>query len=206
VRVAGAVPSRFFTRIDMRFPRLATAAVAALALTLGGCADDSETDVADAPPADAPDAPSGDGDVADVANYELTMDRVDQYFEATVGIGRAMQGMTPAEREAFERPEEDTMPSLDDMAARISEHPAVERAVRDAGMTPREYGTVAMAMLQAAMAQAVSAMQPTADADSLARAMGANPANIAFMRDNAEELGRRQQALAAQMEEMGMTE
>jgi hypothetical protein len=47
-------------------------------------------------------------------------------------------------------------------------------------------------------------MQPGADADSLARASGANPANIAFMRDNAEALGRRQQEVAAAMEEYGI--
>ncbi len=54
------------------------------------------------------------------------------------------------------------------------------------------------------MAQAFIAMQPGADADSLARASGANPANIAFMRDNAEALGRRQQEVAAAMEEYGI--
>jgi hypothetical protein len=98
------------------------------------------------------------------------------------------------------------MPSLDDMADRISAHPAVERAVRDAGLSPREYGLVAYAMLQAGMAQAVAAMQPGADPDSLARAAGVNPANMAFMRDNAEELGRRQQELAAEMEALGLDE
>ncbi len=179
----------------------------ALALFLGACGDaaDSEgTDVAESPVADAPDGGS-DADLADVTNYELTMDRVERYFQASINIGRAMQGMSPAERQAFEGPEDqEEMPSLDDMAARISANPAVESAVRDAGLTPREYGVIAMSMLQAAMAQAFSAMQPNADPDSLARAAGANPANVAFMRDNAEELGRRQEELAAEMEALGI--
>jgi hypothetical protein len=182
-------------------------ALLAFALILGACggAADSngETDTTEAPAAAAPDV---DTDLADVTNYELTMDRVDRYFNATINVGRAMQGMTPAERAAFEGPDEEEMPSLDDMADRISSHPAVERAVRDAGLTPREYGTIAMSMLQAAMAQAFSAMQPNADPDSLARAAGANPANVAFMRDNAEALGQRQQEVAAAMEEYGITD
>jgi hypothetical protein len=191
----------------MSIHRLAPALLA-FALTLGACggaADtNGETDVAEAPDADASNV---EADLADVTNYELTMDRVDRYFDATLNMGRAMQSMTPAEREAFDGPEdEESMPTLDDMADRISANPQLEGAVRDAGLTPREYGTVAMAMLQAGMAQAFSAMQPNADPDSLARAAGANPANVAFMRDNAEELGRRQQELAAAMEEMGLDE
>jgi hypothetical protein len=193
----------------MKLFRLAPAALAILALSAGGCAggdDDVDGVALDEAPAEQA-APSGDADLADVTNYELTMDRVEKYFAATVNIGRAMQQMTPAERAAFEQTEEqEQMPSLDDMADRISEHPAVESAVRDAGLSPREYGLVAYAMLQAGMAQAVAAMQPGADPDSLARAAGVNPATVAFMRDNAEELGRRQQELAAEMEALGMGE
>jgi hypothetical protein len=94
------------------------------------------------------------------------------------------------------------MPTLDEMAARMEQNPAVASAVRDAGLSTREYAVIAMSMLQAGMAQAFAAMQPGADQDSLARAMGVSAENMAFMRDNAEELGRRQEEMASVMQEL----
>jgi hypothetical protein len=189
----------------MLVSRHLTLIAAAFAFLAGGCGTG-----ADAPEADAPEAadelassPDGSDDLADVTNYRLTMDGVNRYFDATMNVARVVQNMTPAERAAFEGPqEEEEMPTLDEMAARMEQNPAVASAVRDAGLSTREYAVIAMSMLQAGMAQAFAAMQPGADQDSLARAMGVSAENMAFMRDNAEELGRRQEEMASVMQEL----
>jgi hypothetical protein len=180
--------------------RFAPAVIGALALLGGACAgadDDAAVATNDAP---AEAAAAGEDDLADVVSYELTMDGVDRLMAAQLAMGRAMQGLTPAERAAIEGDRRDEWPSLDEMEDRLSSNPAVEAAIREAGLSPREYGIIMYSMLQAGIVEARMAGEPNADQDSMASAVGVNPATVAFIRDNADELSRRRQELEAQME------
>jgi hypothetical protein len=171
----------------------------AFALLASACApaDEDAGDNTEESPAEAAAVDSG---LADVTDYQLTMDGVDRYMAASLGIGRAMQGMTPAQRAAFEGGPREQFPSLDEMVDRVSSNPAAEAAVSEAGLTPREYATIIVSMLQAGIAQARMAQAPHANVDSLAISAGISPATLSFVQDNADELARKREEHGAAME------
>lgn len=145
-----------------------------------------------------------------ITEYELTMGQTDRYFEAQRNIAKAAAAMSPAEREAIEAEEENapdrSNESLEQMAARLKGHKVFGPAIRDAGLSAEEYATLTIAIMQAGMAQAVLAMRPNDDQDSLAREMKVNPANIAFMRQHMDEIKRKGDAVAAEMKAAGLSE
>lgn len=146
-------------------------------------------------------APAGD-DNAQIAAYELTMDRVNRLFEAQRNIALAVRDMPEGERAAMQNLDMNDA-TLADFGARLESIPAVDRALEDAGLSGREYATATMAMVSAAMASSVMQMRPNDNHDSLARAMNANLANVEFFREHEAELTRRQQALEAELRGMG---
>jgi hypothetical protein len=150
--------------------------------------------------ADAP-AVGGD-DAAAIAEYELTMDKMDRMYAAQRNIAVAIRDMTPAERATMEATDM-AEGSLDEFTRGIENNPRIRQALEDAGMEPREYATATMAMVSAAMASSVLQSRPSDDQDSLAREMNANMDNIRFLRDNEAELTRKQQALEAELRAMG---
>lgn len=178
-------------------PAVAIALVAIL--SLGGCgsdADDAGADAAADPAAGAGvgDAPSGVArDVADVSEYTLTMDGMDRYFAVMANVQRAMQNVPEEEREDVV--DASGAVSIDDYAASLERNPAVRDAIREAGLSAREFALITMAYIQAGMASAVIAMRPNEDQDSLAREMKTNMANIRFLQEN-------QAALEAKMQRM----
>lgn len=156
-------------------------------------------------------AQSAEEDLEDVGEYRLTMDKVDKYFEAQLNIARRAASMSPAERQAMEAEAEAEgddggigSGSLDDMARKMEQNPVFKGALRDAGLTGREFAVLSASMMQSAMAAGVLQMRPNDNQDSLAREMKANMDNIRFMRENEAELVRKQQALAAEMERLGV--
>lgn len=165
-------------------------------LLLGACRGDGPAADPDATPADSR------ADLVELSSYELTMNGVDRYFEANRNLVAALQTMSPAEREAFESLEDADDLSVEGMADRVGRTPAARQAVERAGLSPREYGVIGLAMVQGAMAQVAFMTQPDADPDSLARAMGVNPRNVAFVQEHAQEIAARQQAMAAEMERL----
>lgn len=148
---------------------------------------------------------SGDQDLADVASYRLTMDRLDRYYAAQRNMAVRMKAMSPAERAAMEaRDEDDANQSLDDMARKIEENAVMGAAVREAGLSPREFATITVAMIQSAMAAGVLQMRPKDNQDSLVREMKASMDNVRFLRENEAVLKQKQEAFAAEMKRLGV--
>jgi hypothetical protein len=177
---------------------------AATVAALAGCADGSDADVEETAEAGGAASATAASDLRDVSNYELRMGQVDKYYEAYRNMGEAMKDMTPQQREALDMDASDA--DLDTYVSRLEGQPAINSAIRDAGLSAREFSLILWSMLQSGMAAAVLDMQPNANQDSLVREMDANMGNVKFMRDNEAELRRKQEALQADMEKMGVTD
>ena len=177
----------------------------ALAACSGGDkpADDAPASTSSTTPA----APrSAESDMADIASYRLSMDKMDAYYKAQRNLMAAFKKMTPAERDGAKMTmEEGGEDTLDEMAAKYERVPAVKTAIEGAGFSPREFTVMTMAMVQAGMAASVIQMRPNDDADSLAREMKANMDNIRFLQENEAELTRKQKELEAEMQAAGMS-
>jgi hypothetical protein len=189
-------------RMSARNITAARVATAALAVALvGGCADDVET--ADREAATATGSPATQTtDVGDITRYELRMEQVDKYFAAFRNIAAAMQRMTPEQRARLDMDAGQT--DLDGYIARLEREPEVDRAIRDAGLSAREFSLLLWSMLQSGMASAVLQARPNANEDSLAREMNVNMANVRFMLEHDAALRQKQQALEAEMRAMGL--
>ncbi|HUF31109.1 MAG TPA: hypothetical protein VMM77_10715 [Gemmatimonadaceae bacterium] len=189
----------------LRLEPLIRAAVCVTAVAVfTGCADSSDTSVGDSATASGASTADASGDLRALANYDLRMEQVDKYYAAFRNIGVAMQGMTPQQREALGMDASDQ--NLDAYISGLESQPAINSAIRDAGLTAREFALILWSMLQSGMASAVMDMQPNADKDSLAREMEVNMDNVNFVRQNEAELRRKQEALQADLERMGVTE
>lgn len=184
--------------------KITSLAAALLLSTLFACdAEDAGTDADDAAPAaDAPSTPAGPAmdDVAALRDYELSMERLDRFFEAQLSMARVASRMTPEERAALEQPNnEASNASLDDMVAHIERNPALRQALDEADISARDYAMTMVAMMQASMAMGILQMRPNDDPDSLMREMNTNPANVRFIQENMDEITRRQEAASAEM-------
>lgn len=181
--------------------------VAALAL-LGACEKNEEAAPSNGDPAAGAPAQVQE-DLGDMAKYRLTMDKVDKYIAAQRNFAVAVSRMTPAERAAAEAEndsEDNNNATIEDMASNIEKNKVYNDAVKDAGLSAREYTMVMMAIMQAGMAMAIQKMRPNDDADSLAREMKTNPDNVRFYRENEAELTRKMEAAAAEMKRLGVDE
>lgn len=157
--------------------------------------------------APAASAQSADEQLAELSDYRLSMDKFDKYIAAQRNIMLKGKDMSPAEREAMEArndAKDNSNASLDDMVRNVESEPMMTAAVRDAGLSPREFALIGMAFMQTAMAAGIVKMRPNDNQDSLIRAMKASPENVKFLRDNEAEVTRKQAALAAEMERLGL--
>ncbi|MDQ3950358.1 MAG: hypothetical protein M3282_08420 [Gemmatimonadota bacterium] len=141
-----------------------------------------------------------DRDERDVANYRLTMDKVDKYFAVSRNLAIAGKNMP---QDTSEDADED-LPDASNQTFKqweeeINRLPFARREFARAGMSPREFYVLAFAMFQAWGADAILKQSPRADVDSLARELNANPsvlrANLQFMRENEAHLKAKQKAL-----------
>jgi hypothetical protein len=182
-------------------------ALLALAFTVA-CSKDAAPGADTAAPAAASAAPrSSDQELADVTSYRLSMDKVDKYMAAQRNVAVRMKDMTPAERDAVKARMEsggDQNESLDQMVRRIEGEPTLNGAIRDAGLSAREYTLLTVSMMQSAMAAGVLKMRPKENQDSLVKEMKANPENVRFIQQNEAELQRKQEAMAAEMKRLGV--
>ena len=179
-------------------------------LVLAACdrkgADD--TDAAATTTASSAASSSGSDDLADVAKFRLTMDRIDKYVAAQRNIAAKVNSMSPAERAAAEAKNEgdnSSDQSLDGMAKRIESVPQMRDAVREAGLSTREFALITYSMMQSAMAASVLQMRPKDNQDSLVREMKANPDNVKFYREHEAEITRKMKALEGEMKAAGMS-
>lgn len=185
----------------MRALLLATVLAAATAACSSEKADaGAATDGASAAAASS----SADVDLARIASYELTMDKMDRFYAAQRNLAAKMKGMSDAEREAMRQDDASDDGSLDGMVRKIESTPAMREAIEDAGLSPKEYVAVMMASLQSGMAAEIIKMRPNDDPDSLAREMEANIDNVRFMQENEAELTKKREAFEAEMKAMGM--
>ena len=145
-------------------------------------------------------------DLQDITRYELSMDQIDKFYAAQRNIMLKAKALSPAERERMEAKGEinNNDASIDDMVRKVEDNALTRDAVRDAGLSPREYTMVTMALMQASMGAAVMKMRPKDNQDSLAREMKANPANIRFVMQNEKALGEKQAKFAAEMKALGI--
>lgn len=172
-----------------------------LGLLLAACAKSDDTAAASSGAPSSAAASTGD-DVADVASYELTMDRMDEYFASLRNIAIAMKDL-PEEQRDISMDQED---GIDAYTAKLEANPTVRKAIDDAGSTPRDFALTGMAYLQAGMAAGVLAMRPNDNADSLAREMKASMDNIKFVREHEAELKQKTEAIQAELKRMGVSE
>jgi hypothetical protein len=184
---------------------LRRAALLAPLLLVAACASDADTAAdsgAAAPAAAAAPASAGD-DLADVSAYELTMERMDRFYAVQRALGTRMAAMSPAEREALDVAS-DADDSMDETVRRLEGNETMAAALRDGGMSAREFTLLTAAIMQSGMAAAVLQMQPQANQDSLMREMKVNPANVRFLRENEAALQRKQAELQAEMQRLGL--
>src|SRR5688572_6383533 len=145
--------------------------------------------------------------LADVASYRLTMDKFDKYYAAQRNIMLKAKGMSAADKAAMEArsdARDNNNANMDDMVRNIESEPVMKEAIREAGMSPREFAMFTMAMMQSAMAAGVAKMRPNDNQDSLIRAMQANPENVKFMVENEATIASKQKALEAEMKRLGI--
>jgi uncharacterized protein DUF4145 len=119
-------------------------------------------------------------------------------LEAEIDALEQKEELTEAEQEKLEKLRErqtaleESMPSpmgnnaqtLSDMEAAITQFPQMARALQREGLTPREYATFMLAMLQAGLAYGLS--QGKLDMSKLPA--GINPENIKFIAEHQKEL------------------
>jgi hypothetical protein len=152
-------------------------------------------------------AQGGDQDLADVTAYELSMEKVDKLFAAQRNVALRVKDMSPEEREAMKAradADDGNDDSLDDTVRKIESEPVLVGAIREAGLTPREYALLTVSMMQSGMAAGVIKMRPNENQDSLAREMKANPANIRFIQQNEAALEKKQKEMEAEMKRLGI--
>ena len=149
---------------------------------------------------------TADEDLADITKYRLSMDKIDKYLAAQRNMAQKAKDLTPAQRAAMEQRNEndgDPNQSLDEMVRRIEKEPMMVDAIKDAGLSPREFTMITISMMQTAMAAGVAKMRPNDNQDSLIREMKANPDNIKFYNENEAEITRKSTQLAAEMKKLG---
>lgn len=131
--------------------------------------------------ADAPRTSVVDDAKQDIETYRLTMDKVNRFYEAhregTIAAGNRAQSDTLEDLE-----------SIDQLVKEIEREPKVAGAIRQAGLSPREFVVMSLALMSAMMAHEVLKTVPNADVDSLAREMEIPAANIHFVREHRAEI------------------
>jgi len=191
--------------MNRRFPLLVAAV-----MSVAACSKDKTDATPAAAAASGPQAPSAqvEADLADVTNYRLSMDKIDKYIAAQKNIGAKAASLTPAQREALQTRNDDSSDpnaSLNDMVKRIEAEPMMVSAIRDAGLSPREFTMITISMMQTGMAAAVLKMRPTDNQDSLIREMKANPDNVKFYNANEAEITRKAKEVEAEMKKLGIS-
>src|SRR5687767_92278 len=125
--------------------------VFALLLTLAACSKDADT--AREEPGTASAKASNEQaqeDLADLTKYDLSMAKMDEYFQTMRNMANEMKKMTPAEREAMEM-SSDNNASLDQMIKQAEGNKVIREAARKAGSSPRDYVMVSLSYFTAAM-------------------------------------------------------
>lgn len=189
----------------MRFSSVAVALLALSACSKDKTADTAATTATPESPAAA--SPATDRDLADVTQYKLSMDKIDKYLQAQRNVATKAASLTPEQRAALEaKGENESNPnaSIDEMVKRIEAEPMMVAAIKDAGLSAREFTVITFSMMQTGMAAAVLKMRPNDNQDSLIRAMQANPDNVKFYNEHEAEITQKMKAIESEMKKAGV--
>lgn len=176
---------------------------------LAACGGDAARDADDTGAAAATQSgssASNEPELADITSYRLTMPKIDQWLQVQRNAATAIAAMSPAERAAYRAREEqaDDEKDADDMVRRLDSDPLMSKAVRDAGLSTREFALITMSVIQSGMAAAVLEMRPNDNQDSLVREMKANMENVRFMREHRQEMEQKRKAMEAELRAAGI--
>lgn len=169
----------------------------ALLLTFAACSKDADT-AREEPGTAAAANEQAEEDLADLTKYDLSMGKMDEYFQTMRHMAAEIKTMTPAEREAMEM-KNDNNATLEQMIEQAENNKVVKDATRKAGSSPREYVLTSLSYFTSAMAMSVLQMQPNANQDSLMREMKVNPDNVKFIKEHEAELTTKYKAMEAEM-------
>jgi hypothetical protein len=159
------------------------------AATQPGTAD--ATPAAGGPSTDA-DAPAEAASAArsgadDIASFELSMDRVDRWIDATGRLGKLNQ----ADPSLEDVTAQDASEPRDAYIARLEAHPQVAAAIAAAGMTPAEYALTTESLVASVFA--IGMLDAGAIKELPAELKGTQP--VAFVQAHKDEITRKMQAL-----------
>jgi hypothetical protein len=135
-------------------------------------------------PALVPQNAKTDPDLKALANYTLTVDTLNKVERVYRDLAAAMKA-DPSIESKMDALEGNANDSLADMARRYQSVAPFDAALGKEGMTPREYATFTMALMQAGMASAAQKMGATLPE-------GVNPANVKFVEDHKADLEKMQ--------------
>ncbi len=125
-----------------------------------------------------------DSDLEQLQDFKLSMPRMQKWVQAQrnlVALSKArpdLEGTYKVEQNA----------SLDQQVAALEGHADVRKAVRDAGVSPREFTLTTWAYMQAATAHTVQQMPTGKTRDSVMQSLKVHPENITFVQKNRSEL------------------
>jgi hypothetical protein len=184
------------------FPVLVATAVVASA-----CSKDTAPASSGATATTSSAAAQANEDLQTVTDYKLDMGKIDKYMAAQRNIAMKAKDLTPQQKEAMKAKndaDDTNNDNLDDMAKRIESEPMMASAIKDAGLSPREFALITVSLMQSSMAAGILKMRPNDNQDSLIREMKANPENVKFVQEHEAELTKKQQDMAAEMKRLGV--
>jgi hypothetical protein len=126
-----------------------------------------------------------DADLKTISAYALTMPRYKQYLDASVNVATAA-AKDPSLQARFE---DFGNKSLSEQIEVMDGVPQVRSAIVATGLTTRDYVLTQSALLQAAMAYAMT-KGTGMSVDSVAQKAGVSRANLEFYQKNEAEIGR----------------
>lgn len=125
-----------------------------------------------------------DSDLEQVQDFKLSMPRMQKWAQA----GRNMVALSKARPDLEGSYKVEQNASLDQQVAALEGHPEAKKAVRDAGLSPREYTMITYTYMLAATAQSVQQMPAGRTRDSVMQSLKVHPDNVAFVQNNTTEL------------------
>lgn len=161
-------------------------------ITLAACSKtDKAPDDTDAAAPPTTGNNSLDSDLEKVRDFKLSMPRMQKWVQAV----QNMVAVSKAHPELEGTYEADQNAPLDQQVAALEKHPQAKKAVKDAGLSPREFTMISYAYMQAAAAQSVQQMPAGKTRDSVMQSLKVHPDNVTFLQKNRAELEKLMKAM-----------
>lgn len=136
-------------------------------------------------------SPEADRDAAELRQYRLTMPKIRQMAAATLAFAKEVEG-DPALAAKIKNDTDTEPKTLSDMSRRIDREPRLAAAIKAAGLTSREYSTIALSYFQTMYVYSLKKSGALKDLPS-----DILPDNVALIQANEAELTRITQELQA---------